>query len=55
MDTWLNGCIEPQFRTIDVLSIRYPASEEREERDEHALMLSPWPESLSALRDLPHG
>jgi hypothetical protein len=41
MNTWLNGCIEPRFRTIDGLSIRYAESEER---DEHALLLSPWPE-----------
>jgi pimeloyl-ACP methyl ester carboxylesterase len=45
MNTWLNGSIEPQFRTIDGLSIRYAESEKR---DEHALLLSPWPESLFA-------
>jgi pimeloyl-ACP methyl ester carboxylesterase len=32
-----------QFRTIDGLSIRYAESEPR---DEHALLLSPWPESI---------
>jgi pimeloyl-ACP methyl ester carboxylesterase len=35
--------IRPQFRTIDGLSIRYAASESR---DDHALLLSPWPESI---------
>src|SRR5262245_21986493 len=35
--------IRPQVRTIDGLSIRYAQSEQR---DDHALLLSPWPESL---------
>jgi pimeloyl-ACP methyl ester carboxylesterase len=35
--------IRPQFRTIDGLSIRYAESEPR---DDHALLLSPWPESI---------
>jgi pimeloyl-ACP methyl ester carboxylesterase len=35
--------IRPQFRTIDGLSIRYAESESR---DDHALLLSPWPESI---------
>jgi pimeloyl-ACP methyl ester carboxylesterase len=34
-----------QFRTIDGLSIRFAQSEDR---DDHALLLSPWPESLLA-------
>jgi pimeloyl-ACP methyl ester carboxylesterase len=34
-----------QFRTIDGLSIRFAESEER---DDHALLLGPWPESLLA-------
>jgi len=34
-----------QFRTIDGLSIRFAESEDR---DNHALLLSPWPESLLA-------
>jgi pimeloyl-ACP methyl ester carboxylesterase len=34
-----------QFRTIDGLSIRFSESEKR---DDHALLLSPWPESLLA-------
>jgi pimeloyl-ACP methyl ester carboxylesterase len=42
---WLNGCIQTRFRTIDGLSIRYAESEDR---DDHALLLSPWPESLFA-------
>jgi pimeloyl-ACP methyl ester carboxylesterase len=41
---WFNG-IQPQFRTIDGLSIRFAQSEQR---DDHALLLSPWPESLFA-------
>jgi pimeloyl-ACP methyl ester carboxylesterase len=35
--------IEPQLRSIDGLSIRYAESEQRES---HALLLSPWPESI---------
>jgi hypothetical protein len=42
---WLNGSIQPQFRTIDGLAIRYAESDQRED---HALLLSPWPESLYA-------
>jgi pimeloyl-ACP methyl ester carboxylesterase len=34
-----------QFRVIDGLSIRFAESEDR---DDHALLLSPWPESLLA-------
>lgn len=41
----MNGSIEPRFRTIDGLAIRYAESEDR---DDHALLLSPWPESLFA-------
>jgi pimeloyl-ACP methyl ester carboxylesterase len=44
VSTWFNG-IQPQFRTIDGLAIRFAESEERED---HALLLSPWPESLFA-------
>ncbi|WP_199321832.1 peptide-methionine (S)-S-oxide reductase MsrA [Leptolyngbya sp. FACHB-321] len=39
--------IQPQFRTIDGLSIRYAESEDPG-RGVHALLLSPWPESLYA-------
>jgi pimeloyl-ACP methyl ester carboxylesterase len=45
VSTWLNGPIKTQFRTIEGLAIRYAESEERED---HALLLSPWPESLYA-------
>lgn len=38
-----NQAIQPRFRTIDGLSIRYAESESR---DDHALLLGPWPESL---------
>jgi pimeloyl-ACP methyl ester carboxylesterase len=44
LSIWFNG-IQPQFRTIDGLSIRYAQSDQR---DDHALLLSPWPESLFA-------
>ena len=37
--------MRPQIRTIDGLAIRFAESEER---DTHALLLSPWPESLYA-------
>jgi len=45
MTTWLNTPIQMQFRVIDGLSIRFAESEPR---DDHALLLSPWPESLLA-------
>jgi pimeloyl-ACP methyl ester carboxylesterase len=45
MSTSLNTSIKPQFRTIDGLKIRFAESEDR---SEHALLLSPWPESLYA-------
>ena len=45
MSTWANGQIQTQFRTIDGLAIRFAESEDR---DDHALLLSPWPESLFA-------
>jgi hypothetical protein len=35
--------IQPRVRTIDGLTIRYTESEPR---SEHALLLSPWPESI---------
>jgi pimeloyl-ACP methyl ester carboxylesterase len=44
LSIWFNG-IQPQFRTIDGLSIRFAQSEQC---DDHALLLSPWPESLFA-------
>jgi pimeloyl-ACP methyl ester carboxylesterase len=45
----LNGSIEMQFRTIDGLSIRFAQSEDR---DDHALLLGPWPESLLAFEPM---
>ena len=45
VSTWLNGAIQTQFRTVDGLSIRFAESEDRAD---HALLLSPWPESLFA-------
>jgi pimeloyl-ACP methyl ester carboxylesterase len=45
VNTWLNGAIQTHFRTIDGLSIRYATSDAR---DDQALLLSPWPESLFA-------
>jgi pimeloyl-ACP methyl ester carboxylesterase len=45
LSTWSNGSIETKFRTIDGLTIRFAQSEDR---DEHALLLNPWPESLFA-------
>jgi pimeloyl-ACP methyl ester carboxylesterase len=46
---WLNTPIEMRFRTIDGLTIRFAESEHRED---HALLLSPWPESLLAFEQL---
>ncbi len=45
MVTWLNASFEMRFRLIGGLTVRFAASEDR--RD-HALLLSPWPESLLA-------
>jgi pimeloyl-ACP methyl ester carboxylesterase len=45
----LNDSIQPQFRTIDGLSIRFAESEHG---DQHALLLSPWPESLFAFEQM---
>jgi pimeloyl-ACP methyl ester carboxylesterase len=49
MSAWSNPPIETQFRTIDGLAIRFAASEDR---DDHALLLSPWPESLLAFEQM---
>jgi pimeloyl-ACP methyl ester carboxylesterase len=43
--TWLNTPFETRFRTIDGLSIRFAESQDH---NDHALLLSPWPESLLA-------
>jgi pimeloyl-ACP methyl ester carboxylesterase len=42
---WSDTPIRTRFRVIDGLSIRFAESEDR---DDHALLLSPWPESLFA-------
>jgi pimeloyl-ACP methyl ester carboxylesterase len=42
---WSSTLIEPHFRTVEGLCIRYAESEDR---DDQALLLSPWPESLLA-------
>jgi pimeloyl-ACP methyl ester carboxylesterase len=42
---WLDTSIQMQFRVIDGLTVRFAVSEGR---SEHALLLSPWPESLLA-------
>ena len=41
--------IQPRFRSIDGLSVRFAESEDR---DDHALLLSPWPESLLAFEQI---
>jgi pimeloyl-ACP methyl ester carboxylesterase len=45
MTIWLNASFEMQYRVIDGLTIRFARSEAR---SQHALLLSPWPESLLA-------
>ena len=45
MSRWSNTPIETRFRTIDGLTIRFAESEDR---DDHALLLNPWPESMYA-------
>ena len=45
MVTWLNASFEMGFRLIGGLTVRFAASEDH--RD-HAMLLSPWPESLLA-------
>jgi pimeloyl-ACP methyl ester carboxylesterase len=47
--TWLNAPFEMRFRLIDGLTIRFAASEDH---GDHALLLSPWPESLLAFEPL---
>jgi pimeloyl-ACP methyl ester carboxylesterase len=47
--TWLNTSIQMQFRVIDGLAVRYAESDER---DNHAVLLSPWPESLLAFEPM---
>ena len=40
-----NESVQPQFATIDGLNIRFAESDDR---DDHALLLNPWPESVFA-------
>jgi pimeloyl-ACP methyl ester carboxylesterase len=49
VSTWHNGAIHARYRTIDGLSIRCAESAAR---DDHALLLSPWPESLFAFEPI---
>lgn len=49
MTSTSNSPIKPRTRLIDGVSIRYAESEER---GEHALLLSPWPESLFAFEPI---
>src|SRR5260370_11480114 len=44
-----NQTIQPQFRTVDGLSIRFAESEDR---GDHAILLNPWPESLFAFEPM---
>jgi pimeloyl-ACP methyl ester carboxylesterase len=43
--TWLNASFEMRFRLIRGLTVRFATSEDH---SDHALLLSPWPESLLA-------
>jgi pimeloyl-ACP methyl ester carboxylesterase len=43
--TWLDTSFEMRFRVIEGLTVRFAESERR---SDHALLLSPWPESLLA-------
>ncbi len=45
MVTWLNAPFEMHFRLIGGLTVRFAVSEDH---GDHALLLSPWPESLLA-------
>jgi pimeloyl-ACP methyl ester carboxylesterase len=47
--TWLNASFEMHFRLIRGLTVRFAASENR---GDHALLLSPWPESLLAFEQV---
>ena len=49
MTTWLNTSIQMQFRVIDGLAVRYAESDDR---NDHAVLLSPWPESLLAFEPM---
>ncbi len=45
MTTWLNASFEMRFRLIGGLTVRFAASDDH---SDHALLPSPWPESLLA-------
>jgi len=45
LTTWLNTPMQMRFLVIDGLSVRFTESGKR---GDHALLLSPWPESLLA-------
>ncbi len=49
MTIWLNASIQMQFRVIDGLTVRFAQSDDR---TDHALLLSPWPESLLAFEPM---
>jgi pimeloyl-ACP methyl ester carboxylesterase len=49
VDKWSNTPIETQFCTIDGLTIRFAESDDR---DDHALLFNPWPESLFAFEQM---
>lgn len=49
MNVWLNASFQMQFRVIDGLTVRFAQSGEH---DDHALLLSPWPESLLAFEQI---
>ncbi len=44
--SWLNTPIRMQFRVLDGLTVRFAQSEDRDDR---ALLLSPWPDQYAAL------
>jgi pimeloyl-ACP methyl ester carboxylesterase len=46
---WSDTPIQTRFRVVDGLSIRFAGSEDR---TDHALLLSPWPESLFAFEPM---
>jgi pimeloyl-ACP methyl ester carboxylesterase len=47
--TWLNASFEMRFRQIGGLTVRFATSQDHED---HALLLSPWPESLLAFEPI---
>ena len=49
MASWTNASFEMRFRFINGLTVRFAASEDH---SDHALLLSPWPESLLAFEPI---